>query len=140
VVADLLTGVLVGIALAAIKLLYTFSHLDVDLEIRPGKRKAVLHLQGAATFIGLPRLAARLSDVPQDAELHVHFDHLDYIDHACLDLLMTWAKQHEANGGKLVIDWESLHAYCRSDRRTGGNPSGRAEKSAVSNAQRRRSA
>jgi hypothetical protein len=23
---------------------------------------------------------------------------------------MTWAKQHEATGGKLVIDWESLHA------------------------------
>jgi hypothetical protein len=42
--------------------------------------------------------------------LHVDFQHLDYIDHACLELLMTWAKQHEATGGKLVIDWESLHA------------------------------
>ena len=44
------------------------------------------------------------------SELHVDFQHLDYIDHACLDLLMTWAKQHEATGGNLVIDWESLHA------------------------------
>jgi MFS superfamily sulfate permease-like transporter len=122
VVQDLLTGVLVGIALAAVKLLYTFSHLDVELETRPGKRKAVLHLHGAATFIGLPRLAARLSEVPQDAELHVHFDHLDYIDHACLDLLMTWARQHEANGGKLVIDWETLHAQARAKRTKQARP------------------
>jgi MFS superfamily sulfate permease-like transporter len=116
VAADLLTGVLVGIALAAGKLLYTFSHLDIRLETKPGRRKATLQLKGAATFIGLPRLAARLSEVPQDAELHVHFDHLDYIDHACLDLLMTWAKQHEANGGKLVLDWDSLHAQARTNR------------------------
>ncbi|MGD9723360.1 MAG: SulP family inorganic anion transporter [Pirellulales bacterium] len=115
VVTDLLTGVLTGIALAAVKLLYSFSHLDVGLETRGG-HEAVLHLRGAATFIRLPRLAAALADVPRDAELHVQFDQLDYIDHACLDLLMTWAKQHEANGGMLVIDWEALHAQARSGR------------------------
>jgi hypothetical protein len=43
--------------------------------------------------------------------LHVDFEHLGYIDHACLDLLMTWAKQHEATGGELVLDCESLHAH-----------------------------
>ena len=46
-------------------------------------------------------------------------DHLDYIDHACLDLLINWQKQHEATGGSLVIDWESLHARFRAPGRNG---------------------
>ena len=28
---------------------------------------------------------------------------------------MTWAKQHETTGGKLVIDWDSLHARFKAD-------------------------
>jgi hypothetical protein len=47
----------------------------------------------------------------------VDFEHLDYIDHACIDLLVTWARQHEAEGGRLTIDWDSLHARFRSERR-----------------------
>ncbi len=110
VFTDLLTGVLVGIGLAAAKLLYTFSHLAAKLEPVPGSNKVTLSLDGAATFIRLPRLASELEKVPARAELHVDFQHLDYIDHACLDLLINWAKQHKSTGGKLVIDWESLHA------------------------------
>ena len=110
VVADLLTGVIVGVALAAAKLLYTFSHLDAELKVNRDTGQSTLALHGAATFVRLPRLASELEKVSVRSELHVDFQHLDYIDHACLDLLMTWAKQHEATGGKLVIDWESLHA------------------------------
>ena len=110
VCADLLTGVLVGIGLAAAKLLYTFSHLATALKLDPNSNKVTLTLQGAATFIRLPRLASELEKVPARGELHVDFQHLDYIDHACLDLLMNWANQHETTGGKLVIDWATLHA------------------------------
>ena len=106
---DLLTGVLTGIGLSAVRLLYTFSHLDVRLDVDHEKQIAILRLQGAATFVRLPLLASELERVPHDVELHVDFEHLDYIDHACLDLLMNWAKQHEGTGGTLAIDWESLH-------------------------------
>lgn len=117
VVADLLTGVIVGIALAGAKLLYTFSHLATELKIDQENGRAMLDLHGAATFVRLPRLASELEKVPAQAELHVDFEHLDYIDHACLDLIMTWARQHETTGGKLVIDWESLHArFSRQSR------------------------
>ena len=108
VVVDLLTGIVVGIGLAFGKLLYTFSHFIVRLEPDPEHTRSVLHLEGAATFVGLPKLASVLEHVPPNTELHVHFDELSYIDHACLDLLMNWKKQHEATGGSLVIDWETL--------------------------------
>lgn len=115
VTTDLLTGVLVGMAVSGAKLLYTFSHLRIDLKVNPESRQAEMALNGAATFIGLPKLASRLEEVPTNVELHVDLNGLDYIDHACLDLLMNWAKQHEASGGSLVIDWESLHASFRRE-------------------------
>ncbi|MGH7201702.1 MAG: STAS domain-containing protein, partial [Planctomycetaceae bacterium] len=81
--------------------------------VNPHSEVARLSLEGAATFIRLPRLAAALECVPRSAELHVDFQHLSYIDHACLDLLMNWASQHEATGGQLIIDWDSLHGRFR---------------------------
>jgi hypothetical protein len=58
-------------------------------------------------------LAARLEAVPAGRELHVRFEDLDYIDHACLDLLINWGKQHSATGGTLIIDWDNLTAKFR---------------------------
>lgn len=113
VAVDLLTGVLTGIVLAAAKLLYTFSHLDVETEYNEAEDRTFMHLHGVASFIRLPRLATALEQVSPGTELHVELHNLDYVDHACLELLMDWAKQHETTGGRLVIDWESLHASFR---------------------------
>lgn len=115
---DLLTGVLVGVILSIGKLLYHFSHLNVRKESENAKHKTSLYLRGAATFLSLPKLAQAIEDVPPDSELHVHLEDVDYIDHACLDLLMTWDKQHRASGGNLVIDWGTLGAMYRDRRRT----------------------
>ena len=123
VCTDLLTGVITGVALSAIKLLHNFSHLDVQLEVDQASRRAVLHLNGAATFVRLPLLAASLERVPGDVELHVELAQLGHIDHACLDLLMNWGKQHEGTGGTLVIDWESLQAYFQSGPDAAEKPS-----------------
>lgn len=108
--ADLLKGVLIGVSLSLLKLLYTFSHLSVRLQTDEQTNRSALHLRGTATFLRLPKLAAALEKVPANTELHVHFDQLNYIDHACLDLLMNWEKQHETTGGSLVIDWDTLTA------------------------------
>jgi MFS superfamily sulfate permease-like transporter len=107
---DLLTGVITGITLSSLKLLHTFSHLSATVETWDRGRMARLSLEGAATFIRLPAMAAQLERVPRGAELHVDLEQLGFIDHACLELLTTWARQHEASGGRLVMDWDTLHA------------------------------
>jgi len=117
VCTDLLTGVLTGIGLAAARLLHTFSHLDVKLTVDQEQKVAALEIEGAATFIRLPVLAAELERVPGDVELRVDFKKLHHIDHACLDLLKNWAKQHEGTGGKLILDWESLQANFQGNNR-----------------------
>jgi MFS superfamily sulfate permease-like transporter len=120
VVEDLLIGVITGVVLSAIKLLVTFSHLRVQMTPvaggKPGHGRVELTMSGAATFLRLPVLAAKLDEVPRGAELHVDLSQLDYVDHACLELLMAWAKQHESAGGRLVIDWGELHARFRGER------------------------
>jgi MFS superfamily sulfate permease-like transporter len=114
---DLLVGVVVGILLSAAKLLHRFSHLKLDL--RQDGQVSRLDMEGAATFLRLPNLAAKLEEVNPTSELHVGFQHLTYIDHACLDLLSNWEKQHKSTGGKLVMDWNSLERRFSEDAGVG---------------------
>ena len=107
---DLLTGVLIGIALSVGKLLYIFSHLEIKVAEDMASNRTDVFLKGAATFLSLPRFAEALERVRPDTELHVHLDALDYIDHACLDMVMSWEEKHVAGGGHLVIDWGTMEA------------------------------
>ncbi len=118
VATNLLEGVLLGLGLSLLKLLQAFSHLEVHWNDDIARNRIELHLKGAATLIRLPKLAAILEEVRAGAEVHIHFEHLDYIDHACLDLLSNWEKQHEITGGKLEIEWEKLSSKFHQ-RRTG---------------------
>jgi len=115
VTTDLLCGVLLGVVLSIAKLVYTMTRLKVNIESLEGK--SILHLHGAATFLSLPILSDALHTVPENTELHVCMDELDYIDHACLELLMDWEAQHQATGGTLVMDWGEVKAMFKSKRR-----------------------
>lgn len=112
---DLLIGVLAGIVLSAVKLLQMFTRFEADLYVNAEAGKANLSLHGAATFLRLPILTARLEEVPNNAQLHVDLNDLSYIDHACFELLMDWAKQHEKSGGELIIDWDMVHGKFQKD-------------------------
>lgn len=115
---DLLTGVLAGLAMSVCKLVYTFTRLDIKVDFEEQTNRTSLHLTGAATFLNMPKLADCLEMVRQDSELHVHLEGLDYIDHACLDLLMSLDKQMTLSGGSLVIDWSTLGTVFKDRRRT----------------------
>lgn len=105
---DLLKGVIMGFTLALAKLLYTFTHMVVRAEQSDGGRRVDLYIEGSATFIALPKLAKALDSVPGATELHVHFEKLSYIDHACLELIHNWRQQHEETGNSVVMEWEEL--------------------------------
>lgn len=112
IAVDLLTGVLIGFALATAKLVYTFTHVRIDKRIdrtaNDGAGRIDIDLHGSATFFSIPKLAGALEVVPVGSEVHVHIEHLDHIDHACIEMLQSWARQHEATGGALVLEWREL--------------------------------
>jgi MFS superfamily sulfate permease-like transporter len=118
VASNLLEGVLIGLGLSLLKLLQAFSHLAIKWDEDIINNRTHLHLKGAATLIRLPKLAAALDEIRPGAEVHIHFEDLDYIDHACLDLLTNWEKQHVLTGGTLEIEWEELSSKFHQ-RRTG---------------------
>lgn len=108
VTTDLLKGVLIGLGLSIVKLLHVFSHLDVRQEKNAATNRIDVYLSGSATMIRLPTLATLLEELEPGSQVHVHIENLDYIDHACIDLLTNWDRQHKASGGSLTIEWEGL--------------------------------
>ncbi len=130
---DLLAGVVLGVALSVAKLVYTFSRLRIRRRGDLASGRITLVLEGSATFLRLPKLASALDALPQGITLHVDLKGLSYIDHACLTLLMDWEKQHEATGGKLELDWETLRARFHHAR---PRPRSNTETSLVANGHR----
>lgn len=116
VAVDLLTGVMLGVCLSVANLVYTFSRLQIRHRGNLASGRVTLVLEGAATFLRLPKLASALEGVPPGTVLHVDFKGLSYIDHTCLTLLMNWEKQHEAAGGQLILDWDTLRARFHTAR------------------------
>ncbi|PRP99648.1 SulP family inorganic anion transporter [Enhygromyxa salina] len=106
---DLFIGILAGLAAAVLKIVWTFSHLEIHQEDGPAPGVVQMHLVGSATFVQLPRLARALESIPTDKELHVHIERLDHIDHACLQLLSSMQRQRESAGQPGVhVAWQEL--------------------------------
>lgn len=108
VATNLLVGVVLGLALALLKLLYTFAHLEIRLHSEQAARMTTVTLRGSATFVKLPQLAAALEAIPAGTNVKLEIEHLNYIDHACLDLIANWRKQHVAREGQVELPWEDL--------------------------------
>lgn len=106
VITGLLSGIMIGLAVSLLKLIYSFSHLEIEVEDNGDRWDVNIH--GAASFVQLPRLAEALESIPEDAEVHVHVGGLAYIDHACAELIRRHEEAHERSGGLLVTEWDEL--------------------------------
>jgi MFS superfamily sulfate permease-like transporter len=106
--ADLLTGVLIGVFLTAMTLIFKVSRLNVFIDTEEEDCLINIYLEGTATFMQLPKLAAMLDRVPPQSNLHLHVDKLVYIDHSCLDFLFTWQQQQEQKQSTVTMPSEKL--------------------------------
>jgi len=106
---NLLEGLMIGLGLSVAHLAWKASRLEV--EVRPLEPGVIeVDLRGAATFVVLPRLAKALEALDPKAEVHLHLEHLAYVDHACFELIRDWERQRAPQGGQLVLEWEELAA------------------------------
>lgn len=106
VATNLLEGLLIGVALSVLKLAWSFSHLEVDVEV--AEARVDVRLRGSGTFVGLPRLASALAEVPANRQVHIHLEEVDYLDHACFELLSDWKKQYDGPEAAVTVEWETL--------------------------------
>ncbi len=98
VATDLLTGVLVGIALTVLELIPNVRRLRLKVfEAKEGESHAIA-LDGAATFVTLPKLSASLDRVPANAPVRFDVSKLDAVDHTTAELLRDWFQRRKAAG------------------------------------------
>jgi MFS superfamily sulfate permease-like transporter len=113
VVTDLLTGVLLGLGLALVKLLLAFTRMEVKRVDDAAGNRAMLYLFGSATFLRLPDLTQALASIPDGRHVEVHLAGLRFVDHACIEALGNWERLYRARGGTVALAWDELHARTR---------------------------
>ena len=103
VTTDLLTGVLVGLALSVVEVL---PHVR-NLRFRVGEKSAGdavgLELEGAATFLGLTRLTNALEQLPPSKAVHVNMDRVHMIDHTTAEMLNEWVVRRRLRGDVVEV-------------------------------------
>ena len=101
VVLDLLTGVLVGIAAAALLMLRRLLWSGIHAEHAGDEWRVVV--EGALSALSIPRLSTVLGEIPRGARVTLELV-VDYLDHAAFDMLSAWQLAHERAGGEVVVD------------------------------------
>jgi len=103
VVTDLLTGVLVGLALSLVELIPHYRSLRLKVQEQESTDSNRVVLNGAATFIGLTRLNAVLEKQPTDRPVHLDLNGVNAIDHTTAETLSEWITRRRQSGQRDTI-------------------------------------
>ncbi len=98
---NLLHGVMIGLALAVA--LTGWRVVRARVEATPAGDEWHVVVEGACTFLSLPRLTGVLASVPERTTVTVHIV-ANYLDHAAHQAISDWQRQHHATGGKVQIN------------------------------------
>lgn len=101
VTVDLLTGVVVGLALTLLELLPHARRLRLVIH-RP--RENELELEGAATAISVPRIADALDRMPAGENVRVDVSRLHFMDHTTSELLADALKRFRRRGSEVHVE------------------------------------
>ncbi|GAA3693526.1 SulP family inorganic anion transporter [Arthrobacter ginkgonis] len=106
VFANLLEGVLVGLALAVLLVLVRVvrsSIRAVRLEDGAGSSFWKVEIEGSCSFLTLPRLNRTLYSIPAGAHVTVVIE-ADFVDLSVFESVGAWRAQHEATGGTVTVE------------------------------------
>ena len=98
VTEDLLTGVLVGIALSLLELIPNLRNLRLKVVRGDDAGLQTVTLTGAATFVTLPLLSGKLDAVRAGEPVRLDVTRLSAMDHTCAELLKDWLARRRAGG------------------------------------------
>jgi len=104
VFVNLLNGVLLGLAVSILMTVWRVAHAKVTAE-STGEDQWRVSIEGACTFLSLPRLHRALESVPPGSRVTMQMS-VTFIDHATRDFIDAWRRQHEAGGGAVTVTFE----------------------------------
>jgi MFS superfamily sulfate permease-like transporter len=100
---DLLTGVLVGLGLSLLELIPHARRLKLKVDERHEPEGSTIALDGAATFVTLPKLTKALDAVPAGRSVRLDVNHLSAIDHTCAEMLNDWLQRKRSAGSPVEL-------------------------------------
>ncbi len=103
VATDLLTGVLVGLALSLMELLPHVRKLRLHVVDGGGGDAHEVALDGSATFLTLPKLSAKLESLPVGRLVVLNVERLSHIDHTCAEMLREWVDRRRKSGSEVEL-------------------------------------
>jgi len=98
VATDLLTGVLVGLGLSLLELIPNLRNLGLKVDADHGELESRLALDGAATFVTLPKLNRALDAMPEDRPLRIEMQKVRTVDHTVAEMLIDWLARKRERG------------------------------------------
>ena len=105
VFVNLLAGVLTGLALAIVLVLWRVVRAGIHAEPlgNPEDKRWRVVVDGSCSFLSLPRLSQVLAAVPSGSHVTVELA-VDFLDHPVHDTLDAWRRRHVSNGGTVEIE------------------------------------
>ncbi|PZS26337.1 MAG: carbonic anhydrase [Pseudonocardiales bacterium] len=105
---NLLEGVLIGLGLSLLlvlrRVVWSMVHAQPVRPASDGQPACWrVVVEGTLSFLSVPRLSRVLAQVPAGSHVVVEMV-VDFLDHAAYDHLAGWRRQHEANGGTVIVD------------------------------------
>ena len=110
VATDLLTGVLVGIALSLLEILPVAAKLRLLVRTRPLDKGHEVNLAGSATMAQFPYLANSLDAVPP-GPVTIRMRRLRTMDHTCAELVSSWIARRQAAGDRVILEPAAASRY-----------------------------
>ncbi|NQD86701.1 bifunctional SulP family inorganic anion transporter/carbonic anhydrase [Paenarthrobacter sp. CM16] len=118
VVLNLLEGVMIGLALAALCVLWRVLRAQIHAHAPAGSGLPWrVTIAGSCSFFALPRLNRILHSVPEGQDAVVELN-ADYLDHAFREALVAWQKQHRNTGASVVLEEHGTTAFTDAEDNT----------------------
>ncbi len=111
VALNLLEGVIIGLALAALCVLWRVLRAQIQAHAPAGTGLPWrVTIAGSCSFFALPRLNRVLHSVPEGQDAVVELN-ADYLDHAFREALVAWEKQQSNGGAAVVVEEHGTTAF-----------------------------
>jgi MFS superfamily sulfate permease-like transporter len=103
IATDLLTGVLVGLALTLVELVPHMRNLKLRVHEHEAPAANRIELQGAATFLGLGRINRSLEAQPADRDVHLSLEGVRKMDHTTAETIGEWISRRRQRGRRDIV-------------------------------------
>lgn len=115
VTTDLLTGVLVGLALSVVELIPHIRDIRLNVKEHEEEEGRRIALHGAATFVGLTKLNSVLERQPHGTPVHLDLASVKGMDHTTAETLTEWiARRRQGGHDDRISGHESLGSKLRT--------------------------